>query len=301
MPPWQPENDFEAQLFAAVDSGETVTALALLRGAELALPITPAAAAGDEPPAWATAQGPDRTWLVAYTSVAAMTTGTSGAMTHCRVASLPEIAAGWPDQRWGLAVDPGLPCALFLESGTVARLAAPPLATEYAERSDPPVVQKLLGEGDVAAVLGAAPCRVSGYVHLLDEVAHIATPAVLVTALGFRADEPGRLDEAGSVSLLRWPAVGLDLYRSPYGGEDDVAREAVAGWVVEEPPFRGLGFGRDVDEVIREFKLDAVLLPHGAEIWELDIDGVEHRRAVYDGDRDVWLLGVPVSVVPEDE
>ena len=38
----------------------------------------------------------------------------------------------------------------------------------------------------------------------------------------------------------------------------------MGGWVVEEPPFSGLGLGRNVDRVVREYKVDGVGLPHGA-------------------------------------
>jgi hypothetical protein len=59
--------------------------------------------------------------------------------------------------------------------------------------------------------------------------------------------------------------------------------------VVEEPPFAGMGLGRNPDRVVREYKVDGVGLPHGAELWELAVDGTEHRRAVLDGDRpDPW-------------
>lgn len=98
--------------------------------------------------------------------------------------------------------------------------------------------------------------------------------------------------------MLRWPAVGAELYRSPYGGVDEAGRAAVAGWVVEEPPFVGTGFAPNADQVIREYKVHGILLPHAAEIWELDFDGAEHRRAVYDADREAWVLVVPARAEP---
>jgi hypothetical protein len=84
--------------------------------------------------------------------------------------------------------------------------------------------------------------------------------------------------------------VGLDLYRTPYGGIDEESRDAVAGWVVEEPPFVGMGLVPNVDQVIREYRIHGVGLPHGAEIWELTVAGTEHRRAIYHGDLRRWLL-----------
>ncbi|NUR89039.1 MAG: SseB family protein, partial [Nonomuraea sp.] len=229
-----------------------------------------------------------RTWVLAFTSVEAMRAATGGVAGHCRVAALVELAAGWPDPRWGLAVNPGLGAEFLLEPGTVARLAVPTLAQDL--QLDPgagvPVVQKLLAPGDIGDLLAARDPRVSGYCHHALDVSHIATPAVLADALR----QPDLLTASGSLNILRWRPAGLGLYRTPYGGVDEDARAAVAGWVVEEPPFVGMGLVPNADQVIREYKVYGVGLPHGAEIWELTFEGTEHRRAMYDGDLRRWLL-----------
>ncbi|MEV0232514.1 SseB family protein [Nonomuraea sp. NPDC050786] len=284
----QPATPFEERLWAAHRDGQAALCLSLLRDADLALPITAAAAAGTEAPSWATATGPDRTWLLAYTSVEAMRLATGGAAAYCRVLSLVELAAGWPDLRWGLAVNPGLTAAFMLEPGTVARLAVPTLAQDLLldPGSGVPAVQKLLSPTDVHDLLTGDEPRVSGYCHHALDVSHIATPAVLAEALG----QPGMLTESGSLNILRWRPAGLELYRTPYGGTDEETRAAVAGWVIEEPPFVGMGLVPNVDHVIREYKVYGVVLPHGAEIWELTSGGTEHRRAMYHGDLRRWLL-----------
>ncbi|NUS05494.1 MAG: SseB family protein [Nonomuraea sp.] len=283
-----PVTPFEERLWAARADGQDALCLSLLRDADLALPITAAAAAGTEPPAWATAAGSDRTWLLAFTSVEAMRTATGGVAAHCRVASLVELAAGWPDPRWGLAVNPGLGAELLLEPGTVARLAVPTLAQDLLldPEAGVPVVQKLLSPAGIGDLLAASEPRVSGYCHHALDVSHIATPAVLADAL----NQPDLLTDSGSLNILRWRPVGLDLYRTPYGGRDEEGRTAVAGWVVEEPPFVGMGLVPNVDQIIREYKIYGVGLPHGAEIWELTFEGTEHRRALYHGDLRRWLL-----------
>ena len=212
MQDWAP-TPFEQQLVAAAD---VAGALSLLRPAQLLLPVSPAAAAGEEPPAWTTVPTPERTWLLAYTSVEAMVAATRGALTHGRVSSLPELAAGWPDPRWGLWVNPGLPGDLALESGTVARLAAPTMAEDRQAHPDVahPVVEKLLTHDELAALLAEGVGRVSGYVHPVVDVEHIASPAGLVAALGRAADAPELVSRQGSVHLLRWPAVGPERYGS---------------------------------------------------------------------------------------
>ncbi|MFG6197060.1 SseB family protein [Nonomuraea sp. JJY05] len=284
----EPATPFEERLWAAHRDGQGALCLSLLRDADLALPITAAAAAGTEAPAWATAADAERTWLLAYTSVEAMRLATGGVATHCRVLSLVELAAGWPDPRWGLAINPGLTAAFLLESGTVARLAVPTLLQDLTldPASGVPAVQKLLSPAALHDLLTGGEPRVSGYCHHALDVSHIATPVVLAEALG----QPDLLTENGSLNILRWRPVGLAGYRTPYGGTDEERRAAVAGWVVEEPPFVGMGLVPNVDHVIREYKVYGVGLPHGAEIWELTSRGTEHRRAIYHGDLGRWLL-----------
>ncbi|WP_249346355.1 SseB family protein [Microbispora sp. H11081] len=280
---------FERRLGAAYDAGDLAVCLTMLRDTELALPLPPH---GD--PAWVKITAPDRVWLPAYTSFEAMTAATG--LSHGRVTSLAELAAGWPDPRWGLAVNAGLPVRFLLEPGTVARLAVPTLAQDHAAEPEQalPVVQKPLAQGDLRAHLGEGEPRVSGYCHHALDVAHVATPAVLLDVLGRGADE-GLLTGDGSVFLLRWRTVGLNLYRTPYGGTDEAGMAAMAGWVVEEPPFTGMGLAPNPDHPVREYKVDAVRLPHGSEIVELTTAGTEIVRAVYDGDLGRWGRGGPAA------
>lgn len=300
---WRPESPFEKRLQAAFAAEDLPVCLGLLRQAEIGLPVTRAAAEGREPTAWPTFTGGGRTWMAAYTSIDAMRAVLGDTAEHVRVVTFAELAAGWPDPRWGLAVNPGLSTFFFLEAGTVARLAVPSLAQERLAEpgSGPPIMQKLLRPADLYAYLVEGESRVSGYCHRARDVAHIATPAVLADALG-QAHEEGVVTGQGSVNILRWRAVGLDLYRTPYGGVDEASRVAVAGWVIEEPPFVGMGLVPNADQVIREYKVDGVGLPHGTEIWELTVDGVEYRRAVYDGDLGRWFLvdTVPAGEAPAD-
>ncbi|MDQ3716573.1 MAG: SseB family protein [Actinomycetota bacterium] len=296
MPTWEPTGPFEEQLWAAYLAQNSGACLAMLKTTELALPISAEAAAGTEPPRWATAERDDRSWLMAYTSAESMATGTDGHATHCRITSLLELAAGWPDPQWGLVVNPGLPIQMLLEPSTIARVAAPDMALEQlaSPGQTPPLVQKLLPPAEVSGMFARRDNRVSGYVHLLADVKHIGSPNVLLDALGRTQDERELIDDDGSVFLLRWPAIGPELYRSPYGGTTEASRAAMDGWVIEEPPFVGTGFVPNVDQVIREFKVDGIGLPHRAEVVEISIEGSESRRAVWDGDRGTWMLGIPL-------
>jgi len=294
MQPWRPASPFEEQLAAAHAAEDTYTCLSLMRTTEFALPITAAAAAGEEAPRWATADRADGVWLIAYTSVESMATGTGGAVEHCRVQSLVEIAAAWPDLEWGLAVNPGLPVQLLMPSGLVARLAAPAMAEEQSTAPDqvPALVQKVIPYGDLNTVFATRNGRVSGYVHSLADVRHMGSPNVLLDALGRMAEEDVLIDDEGSTYLMRWPAIGPDLYRSPYGGTTERACAAVEGWVIEEPPFIGTGLVPNVEQAIREYKVDGICLPHRAEIVQVTRAGQEHLVATWDGDRGAWMVRV---------
>lgn len=279
---------FEKRLQEAHSQDDLTTCLTLLRYADFACPVGDAAVRGEEPIAWPTVEGADRVWVVVYTSAEAMREATGDAVRGFRVLSLVELAAGWPEPRWGLAVNPGLEPSFLLEPGTLARLAVPTLEQDLAAEpgSGVPIVQKLLQGAQVQELLDNAWPRISGYCHHALDVAHIATPSVLADALL----QEDALTMEGAVNLLRWPAIGLALYPTPYGGTDEKRRDAVAGWVVEEPPFVGMGLVPNAAQTIREYKVDGVGLPHGAEIVELAADGEERTQARYDADHGCWLL-----------
>lgn len=285
-------------LAAAVAAGDVATALRLLRPAQLVVPVTEAAGTRTEGPRWPTVQGVDRPFVVVFSSWEAMTAVTGQDRSWGTVTSLPELAAAWPDPSWGLAVDPGLPGHLTLEAGTVARLAAPSLGDQVAAEPalSHPLVQAVLPVADVDPRLDRGEGRFSGYVHQVHDVLHIATPTGLLRALGRAGEAADLVSERGSVFLLRWPVVGHDLYRSAYGGRDDAARDAVAGWIVEPAPFVGLGFSPQPDALVREHRVHGVELPHDAQLFELGEDGREHRWGTWDGDRGTWLLTPPRPV-----
>lgn len=279
---------FEERLRREHSQGDLTACLTLLRFADFACPVSDAAARGEEQVAWPTVTGADRVWVAVYTSAEAMREATGDAAGHFRVLSLVELAAGWPDLRWGLAVNPGLEPSFLLEPGTLARLAVPTLEQDLAAEPDSgvPIVQKLLTVAQIQELLDGERPLVSGYCHHALDVAHIATPSVLAEALLMEE----ALTAEGAVNLLRWPAIGLRLYRTPYGGTDDKGRAAVAGWVIEEPPFTGMGLVPNASQTIREYKVAGVGLPHGAEIVELAADGQERARARYDADHGRWLM-----------
>ncbi|WP_153506164.1 SseB family protein [Cumulibacter manganitolerans] len=286
--PWTAASDFERELQAAFSAGDTARCWGLLMPAQLVMPTTRAAQDGREETRWPTYADDERTFVTAYTSFEAMSLASSGSLVHGAVTRLDELAAAWPDPAFGLAVNPGLGVAFYLESGMVARLAAPPI-----ELLDTPegrfelVLQKALPRGAAERFVTDRVSTVSGYCQLYWHVEHISSPRVLVESLALPADD--YLNEAGAAFVLRWRPLALGLYADAYGGETPRARDLVGGTIVEEPPFTGLGFGPGRGQVIRELKANRAPLPTGAEIWEIT-DGAERRVALFDGAAGGWRL-----------
>jgi hypothetical protein len=218
----------------------------------------------------------------------------------------------WPDEELSFAVNPGTPVGATLPGAQIVALAnwaaevgldtddAPEqeqaTEPEPAPRTTPPppsagpvVMQKTISSVQLPYYLERGYDRVSGFVHRAAELAHLRTPAEFYSALGLGyPDSPFKPDDS-EVYVLRWTAHRGNLYRIPYGGPNEAAMRAMQGWVIERPPFRGNGFapseGRDV---IAEFKVDSVRLPHGAQLWRVNADGTEKLIAMFDADGPRW-------------
>jgi hypothetical protein len=150
-------------------------------------------------------------------------------------------------------------------------------------------MQKTLPPEQVDYYLDRGYDRVSGFVHRVEEVAHLRTPAELYSALGLSYAGSPFLADAKQAHVLRWAAYRPSLYRIPYGGQTDQALRAMEGWVIERAPFRGNGFAPgESRDVIAEFKVDSARLPHGAQLWRIDADGAEQLVAILDCDAMIW-------------
>lgn len=272
--------DFAAVWAGATVAGDDATRLALLRGADLALPLPTGG-----PPTWPVARHDGRTWVTAWTA--------SELLPDPRApwwrSSFVDLVHGWPDLRWGLVVDAGSAHPLLVEPGALVRLVAPDPGDELAADPDRTIwVQQPVPHDRLAALLGG-DSRVSGAVHRCDDLAHIGSPTVLLRAVGRADDEQTLIPDDGSLHLLRWPMDGAEGYRVARGGRDEVQRDAVGGWLVEPAPFRGSGLAAGTVPV-REYRVADVALPHGAVLVELDVRGAEHERARWDAVREVWQV-----------
>ena len=309
-----PANAVERDLLEAADEGSTDRFLSTLLLATILVPVAhtsrPGSAPGESGFAFRTEEIDGERFLVVFTSRDRLAehfaepTRTVGVRFY-------ELIRNWPDPAWSFAVNPGSPVGAKYPGPQVIALAnwaadaglgadgpeaderdaapvpAPQKASDATQHAT--VMQKTVPPEQVDYYLERGYDRVAGFVHRANEVDHLRSPAELFAALGLGYDGSPFQPDAKEAHVLRWPAYRPSLYRIPYGGQSEQALRAMDGWVIERPPFRGNGFapgeGRDV---IAEFKVDSVRLPHGAQLWRMDADGTEKMVAIFDADAPTW-------------
>jgi hypothetical protein len=307
-------NDVERELYDAAEEGSTDRFLSTLLLATVLVPVAnnsrPGSGPGESGFVFRTEEVDGERFLVVFTSRDRLAehfaepTRTVGVRFY-------ELIRNWPDPAWSFAVNPESPVGATypgpqvialaswaaeaglgadpaeLEERPVAPVPAPEKVSDAAQHAT--VMQKTVPSDQVDYYLERGYDRVAGFVHRANEVEHLRTPVELFGALGLVNDGSPYQADAKEAYVLRWPAYRPSLYRIPYGGQSEQALRAMDGWVIERPPFRGNGFapgeGRDV---IAEFKVDSVRLPHGAQLWRVDADGTEKMVAIFDCDTPVW-------------
>ncbi|MFB4299254.1 SseB family protein [Actinomadura sp. NTSP31] len=243
-------------------------------------------------------------------------------------ADFRELIGAWPREDWALLLNPGTRIGASLRGDQVRALsewavrvglvqarpqvpvpppprepaadltvrdvtASPAPRTEDLDDrvSQPTIMQKVVPHGHVGWYLEQGYDRVGGFVHATGDVAELQTPVQLYEALGLLYDGTPFSPADDGVYVIRWPAYCPELYRIPFGGRDaqEMAAWGEAGWVIERPPFLGGGFAPGSAGSIREYKVDSVRLPYGAEMYYLGMDRSERFVAMYDPDRLAWL------------
>ncbi|MFI0480890.1 SseB family protein [Actinomadura sp. 9N215] len=237
-------------------------------------------------------------------------------------ADFRELIGAWPRDDWAMLLNPGTHIGASLRGDQVrelsewaarvglvpARPEVPPVqrtlppprrepapqqpAPDLDDRgASPAIMQKVVPHGHVAWYLEQGYDRVGGFVHLTNDVAELQAPVQLYEALGLLYEGSSFSPGDEGVYVIRWPAYCPGLYRIPFGGrdEEELAAWGDAGWVIERPPFLGGGFAPGSAGSIREYKVDSVRLPFGAEMYYLGVDRSERFVAMYDPDRLAWL------------
>ncbi|MBB4748183.1 SseB family protein [Actinoplanes lobatus] len=311
-----PANDVERELQDAADTGNTDVFLSTLLLAKVLVPVAsnsrPGSAPGESGFAFLPEEVEGERYLIVFTSKDRLSEH-FGEPTRTVGVRFYELIRNWPDPAWSFAVNPGTPVGAKYPGAQIIALAnwateaglgaepaespvtetptgpvpAPEPASDEAQQAT--VMQKTISAEQVDYYLDRGYDRVAGFVHRASEVEHLGTPGELFGALGLYYEASPFQPDAKEAFVLRWPAYRPSLYRIPYGGQNEQALRAMDGWVIERPPFRGNGFapgeGRDV---IAEFKVDSVRLPHGAQLWRIDTDGNERMIAIFDMDGPLW-------------
>ncbi|WP_157995779.1 SseB family protein [Thermomonospora amylolytica] len=123
---WRPANDLEHRMRDAVQAGDQETFFRVLAEAELVVPVPPdlvdEVLAGRAQPPWPSREEHGRVHVLAFTSAAAMRESFGPAHRHFVTLRFRDAAAGWPDARWWLLVDAGLPIEARLPSWFLTQL-----------------------------------------------------------------------------------------------------------------------------------------------------------------------------------
>jgi hypothetical protein len=313
-PAFVPANDVESELYDAAHGGSTDGFLSTLLLATVLVPVAhnsrPGSSPGESGFAFRTEQMDGEQFLVVFTSKDRLAEHYSEPTRTVGV-RFYELIRNWPEPGWSFAVNPGSPVGAKYPGPQVIALASwaaeaglgadpvepqpeptnpvpvPKPASDDAQHAT--VMQKTLPPDQVDFYLDRGYDRVAGFVHRATEVEHLRTPSELFAALGFSYDTSPHLSDAKEAYVLRWPAYRPSLYRIPYGGQNEQALRAMDGWVIERAPFRGNGFAPgESRDVIAEFKVDSVRLPHGSQLWRMDADGTERMIAIFDNDGPTW-------------
>jgi hypothetical protein len=307
-PAFEPANETEQDLFDAAGDGRTEQFLSTLLLSRVFIPlpdgVSPDVRLDDEDFPWRRDEIEGQPYLVVFTSPARMTEFLGDDVTAIN-AKFIQLIHVWPDVKWAFAVNPGSPVGAMLPGIQIKALAAwaddagltddegfavyDESEGEAPEPNAPLIMQKPVAATQVDYYLERGYDRASGFVHRAAEVMHLQTPEQMISTLGLTySGSPFRRD-ATEIYVLRWAALRPDLYRIPYGGQHEAAMRAMQGWMIERAPFRGNGFApAENGEVIAEFKVDSIRLPHGAQMWRLTSEGRKTLIAMLDADECLW-------------
>ncbi|MGV9210802.1 SseB family protein [Micromonospora sp. RB23] len=122
MTEWEPATEAEVAMREALRANDQELYFRLLSRTDLLLPVSTPASSG-QAAGWGTWTTGGRTHVLAFTSAAALRACLGEhAGTHRRV-PFTDLALGWPNHEWWLAVNPGLPVEGYLPSWFVSQLS----------------------------------------------------------------------------------------------------------------------------------------------------------------------------------
>ncbi|MER7418772.1 SseB family protein [Micromonospora peucetia] len=123
MTEWEPATDAEAAMRDALRANDQQLYFRVLARTELLLPISAEALAGTASVGWGTWSTGGRTHVLAFTSSSAVRACLGENGSAVRRTAYTDLADGWPNHEWWLAVNPGLPIEGYLPAWFVAQLS----------------------------------------------------------------------------------------------------------------------------------------------------------------------------------
>ncbi|MFJ1540781.1 SseB family protein [Micromonospora chalcea] len=118
MTGWEPATEAEVAMRDALRAQDQQQYFRVLTRVDLFLPVAGGSAGG-----WGTWTSGGRTHVLAFTSAAALRASLGENAGTARRVPYPELADGWPNPEWWLAVNPGLPIEGYLPAWYVAQLS----------------------------------------------------------------------------------------------------------------------------------------------------------------------------------
>ncbi|MFG1867518.1 SseB family protein [Micromonospora arborensis] len=123
MTEWEPATEAEVAMRDALRANDQELYFRLLSRSDLLLPVSAPAQPGQTPAGWGTWTTGGRTHVLAFTSAAALRACLGEHPGSNRRIPFADLAVGWPNQEWWLAVNPGLPVEGYLPAWFVAQLS----------------------------------------------------------------------------------------------------------------------------------------------------------------------------------
>ncbi|MFC3503846.1 SseB family protein [Micromonospora krabiensis] len=122
MTEWEPATEAEAAMRDALRANDQELYFRILARTDLLLPVS-AQSAGPAAAGWGTWTTGGRTHVLAFTSSAALRACLGDNAGPTRRTPYAELAGGWPNPEWWLAVNPGLPVEGYLPAWFVTQLS----------------------------------------------------------------------------------------------------------------------------------------------------------------------------------
>ncbi|MGI5525060.1 SseB family protein [Micromonospora sp. CA-259024] len=123
MTEWEPATEAEVAMRDALRANDQELYFRLLSRTDLLLPVSAPAQPGQPPAGWGTWTTGGRTHVLAFTSAAALRACLGEHPGSNRRIPFADLAVGWPNQEWWLAVNPGLPVEGYLPAWFVSQLS----------------------------------------------------------------------------------------------------------------------------------------------------------------------------------